>query len=462
MLSNYKAADALRRLADCAGIVVGYLIALRIASWLDHRGRFVFSPDWQYQYGAFLAVALLTWSALAANARIYRSHRAERLDFAAYKLLRTLALWAMVTTAGVFLLKLSNLSRQFILYVFTLSGVLILGRQALTMLVLRRLRRFGYDWRAAMIIGQRQDCERFAEILTKTFPNGYQVVIAPVDELSAEGSSAKNADDYPEVEDAFIVSGTARGELHALRFLKEGKSVHIVPELLDARLFHQELGDVAGIPVLSLLNGGLTSAEAAIKRVTDIAGSVVLLTLTAPLFAAVAILNKLTSPGRVFFAQKRVGQNGKPFMVLKFRTMVTNAEEVLKRTPGLYQKYRENNYKLSEGEDPRITPAGRFLRATSLDELPQLYNVLRGEMSLVGPRPVVPSEVENYADYATLFLSAKPGMTGHWQVNGRSEIKEYARRVELDLEYIRDQSMRKDLEILLRTLPAVLLRRGAH
>ena len=462
MLSNYKAADTLRRLVDCAGIIAGYLIALRIASWLDHRGRFVFSPDWQYQYGAFLALALLTWSALAANARIYRSHRAERLDFAAYKLLRTLALWALVTTAGVFLLKLSNLSRQFILYVFALSGALILVRQAATMLVLRRLRRFGYDWRAAMIIGQRQDCERFAEILTKAFPNGYQVVLAPVEELSSGAASEKSSNDYPEVEDAFIIAGAARGERHALRLLKEGKSVHIVPELLDARLFHQELGEVAGIPVLSLLNGGLTSAEAAIKRFTDIVGSLLLLTLTAPLFAAVAILNRLTSPGPVFFTQKRVGQNGKPFMLFKFRTMVTNAEEVLKGTPSLYQKYLENNYKLADGEDPRITGIGRFLRTTSLDELPQLYNVLRGEMSLVGPRPVVPSEVENYTDYATLFLSAKPGMTGHWQVNGRSEIKEYARRVELDLEYIRDQSLRKDFEILLRTLPAVLLRRGAH
>jgi exopolysaccharide production protein ExoY len=184
--------------------------------------------------------------------------------------------------------------------------------------------------------------------------------------------------------------------------------------------------------------------------------------ISAPLFAIVAIVNRLMAPGPVLFAQRRLGQNGKPFMVFKFRTMVTNAEEVLKRTPELYQRYLDNNYKLPEGEDPRITRVGRFLRKTSLDELPQLLNVLQGDMSLVGPRPVVPPEVENYADYATLFLSAKPGMTGHWQVSGRSEIKEYSRRVELDLEYIRDQSLSKDLEILLRTVPAVLMRRGAH
>jgi exopolysaccharide production protein ExoY len=462
LLSSNKTAGAIQQLVDCACIALAYLTALHIAGWLSRKGLFTFPPRWSHQYAGFLLIAVITWIAIATYTRIYRSHRAERLDFAARGLLGTLVLWAMFSTAGVFLFKLSNVSRQFIFYVFFLSGGLILARQALTMVVLRRLHRFGYDWRSVLIIGGRQDCERFADILTKTFPNGYQVVLAPVDANNHEALLTTPAENFPEIQEAFIVSGAANREAHALRFLKEGKSVHIVPELLDARLFRQELGEVAGIPVLSLLNGGLSVVEAGIKRGADVLGAIVLLTMTAPLFAAVAILNKILSPGPVLFAQKRLGHNGKPFMVFKFRTMAVNAEEVLKQNPELYQKYLANNYKLPDGEDPRITRVGRFLRATSLDELPQLFNVLKGDMSLVGPRPVVPSEVENYADYATLFLSAKPGMTGHWQVSGRSEIKEYARRVELDLEYIRDQSLSKDLEILLRTVPAVLMRRGAH
>ncbi len=441
---------------------MSYWIALRIAHSLDRQGLFVFPRQWSHEYGAFLLIAEMAWIALAFYTRIYRSHRAERLDFAARGLFRTLVLWAIFTTAGVFLMKLSDVSRQFIIYVFLLSGGLILVRQALTMMVLRRLHRFGYDWRSVLIIGGRQDCERFADILTRTFPNGYQVVMAPVDASNQEALLTTPAENFPEIQEAFIVSGAANREAHALRFLKEGKSVHIVPELLDARLFRQELGEVAGIPVLSLLNGGLSAVEGALKRGADVLGAIVLLGLTAPLFAAVAMINKVMSPGPIFFAQKRLGRKGKPFMVFKFRTMVVNAEQVLKETPELYRKYVENNYKLPDGEDPRITRLGRILRATSLDELPQLINVLKGDMSLVGPRPVVPMEVENYADYATLFLSAKPGMTGHWQVSGRSEITEYARRVELDLEYIRDQSLSKDLEILLRTVPAVLMRRGAH
>ena len=142
--------------------------------------------------------------------------------------------------------------------------------------------------------------------------------------------------------------------------------------------------------------------------------------------------------------------------------MRADAEQILRDTPSLHEKYVKNNFKLPGGEDPRFPPLGRFLRATSLDELPQLFNVLIGEMSLVGPRPIVPNEEVEYGDSAMLFMSAKPGMTGHWQVSGRSEIVEYRKRVELDLEYIRDQSLSKDFEILIRTVPAVLRRKGAN
>ena len=462
MFSSNKTLDAIWRLLDSGCIAAGYGIALYIAVSLSRRGLFVFPQPWGYEYQEFCVLAVGAWIVIAAYTRLYRSHRAERLDFAANRLLRTLALWALFTTAGVFLWKLSHVSRQFILYTFFLSGILILGRQALTMVMLRRLRRFGYDSRTAVIIGERQDCKRFADALTKTVFNGYQVMLAPTESDNNQALLDTAPESFSDVQEAFILPTAVNGESHALRFLKDGKSVHIVPALVDARLFRQELGNVGGIPVLSLLSGSLSAVQAGIKRAADVLGAVVLLMVAAPLFAVVAVVNKLESRAPVFFAQKRLGREGKPFMLFKFRTMVADAEQVLKRTPELYQKYLENNYKLPEGEDPRITRIGRFLRATSLDELPQLFNVCRGDMSLVGPRPVVPQEVANYADYAALFLSAKPGMTGHWQVSGRSEIKEYARRVELDLEYIRDQSLSKDLEILLRTVPAVLLRRGAH
>jgi len=170
----------------------------------------------------------------------------------------------------------------------------------------------------------------------------------------------------------------------------------------------------------------------------------------------------LSSPGPVFFCQERIGKGGRRIRIYKFRTMHRDAEQILKSDPELYAKYVESNYKLPKGKDPRITFIGHILRELSLDEIPQLINVLKGEMSLVGPRPVVPAEIDKYGDYASLLLSVQPGLTGQWQVSGRSDIADYARRVRLDMEYIRDQSVTRDLQILFRTVPVVLSREGAH
>ncbi len=266
------------------------------------------------------------------------------------------------------------------------------------------------------------------------------------------------------IDDVYLI-GVNDGSASAgcmLTLLKQGKSVHIVPSLLDTRLFRQSLGDIAGLAVLSVSKGELTPVQMAVKRAVDFVVSALLLIVLSPVITAIAIAVKLTSPGPALFRQRRLGLKGKPFTVYKFRTMHTDAEQILKESPSLHAKYLENNFKLPKGEDPRLAPLGGFLRATSLDELPQLFNVLLGEMSLVGPRPIVPHEAVQYGDSAMLFMSAKPGMTGHWQVSGRSEIAEYEKRVELDLEYIRDQSIGKDLEILLRTVPAVLRRKGAN
>jgi exopolysaccharide production protein ExoY len=460
MLSGNRKSDSLQKILDSVCIFSGYLLAWFMAQWLSSKGLFVFPDRSIAEYRACLLLAVFSWGAVSSYMQVYHSYRAESLDFAVTKLLQALVMWVLATTAGVFLLKLHNISRQFMLYVFLSSGLFMIARQLATMAVVHRLWRFGYNWRTALIIGERSNCERFAELLRATYPM-YRVVMAPL-----EGSDPRellhSLDDPPEVEDAFIIPGGQLANASTLRLLKGGKSVHIVPELLDARLFRKSLGDVGGIPVISLLNGRLNRSQAAVKRVADIVGATLLLIVLLPVLLCVALIVKLSSKGPVFFMQRRLGQDGEPFLLRKFRTMVANAEELLRTTPGLYHEYVANNYKLPRGHDPRITRIGAFLRATSLDELPQLFNVIRGDMSLVGPRPVVPAEVEQYGDYALLFLSAKPGLTGHWQVSGRSEVGVYAQRVELDLEYIRDQSFGKDLEILLRTVPAVLLRRGAH
>ncbi|WP_084423403.1 sugar transferase [Cohnella thermotolerans] len=199
-----------------------------------------------------------------------------------------------------------------------------------------------------------------------------------------------------------------------------------------------------------------------VKRTIDIAGALIGLLLLSPVFLTIATLMKAQEPtGPIFFRQIRVGKNMHTFKMIKFRSMVVNAEERLRMDVGLYRKYIENNYKLEPEEDPRITRLGRFLRKSSLDELPQLWNVLRGEMSLVGPRPVVREELREYGDRLMDFLSVKPGITGYWQISGRSDVG-YPERVDLELYYAFNQSLRLDLKIIVLTIWHVLRRKGAY
>jgi lipopolysaccharide/colanic/teichoic acid biosynthesis glycosyltransferase len=190
----------------------------------------------------------------------------------------------------------------------------------------------------------------------------------------------------------------------------------------------------------------------------DIVGSLVGLILAAPFMAVAAIMIKLDSPGPVFFYQERAGENGRPFRMLKLRTMVQGAGDMLPIPTTLADRPMAA---LKPRDDPRVTRVGHFLRRFSLDELPQLWNVLKGEMSLVGPRPEEIRVVRMYGDWHRLRLAAKPGMTGPMQVNGRADLTLDA-RVRLELEYITDYSLWKDLQILVRTVAAVIRGQGAY
>jgi len=201
--------------------------------------------------------------------------------------------------------------------------------------------------------------------------------------------------------------------------------------------------------------GGLNRA---VKRAMDVVGSVIGLTLSAPLLAVLAVAIKRDSPGPVFFIQERAGENGRPFRMVKLRTMVEGAEDML---PALVELESLPSPAFKLRDDPRVTRLGRFLRRTSLDELPQLWNVLEGEMSLVGPRPEETRVVRLYNDWHRLRLAVKPGLTGPMQVNGRADLS-LDERVRLELDYIRNYSIREDVCILARTLVAIVSGRGAY
>jgi exopolysaccharide production protein ExoY len=198
------------------------------------------------------------------------------------------------------------------------------------------------------------------------------------------------------------------------------------------------------------------------KRIFDVIIASITLIVFLPLFAFVVLLLKFTDPGPVVFRHIRVGQGGRRFGCLKFRSMVLDSDKVLKallESDPAARKEWDRTQKLAN--DPRITPLGKFLRQSSLDELPQLINVIRGDMSLVGPRPIVPSELTRYGDKLSLYLQARPGITGIWQVSGRNDCG-YERRIEMDANYVRNWRFSTDFVILLRTLGAVLAQRGSY
>ena len=473
-MPNLPQKNDLARSIDLGSILLAFAVASMLATLLSRIGLFrwpeetIHSPrGWPPEYMLLLIVSLVQWVVVSACTGVYRLNRLESSRQTYFRLGRTLAVWLGATAAGIFFLKLQTLSRQFDLSFFTLASLFILGRAvAERVLLVRSLKR--QRSRGAVIVGPPSEAEWLLGILSGR-PEWYgSVTLADLENVHAalngepSGSLSVVADDVAEV---FLLPGLADQpfvEECAVRLVKQGRIVHVVPALIDAELFRRNLGEIEGVPAITLETANPHELEKVVKRLVDIAVAAILFTILLPFMAIIAVLVKLNSPGPAIFRQERLGKGGKKFNILKFRTMRADAEKCLMANPELYKVYQQNNFKLPEGQDFRITKLGRFLRASSLDELPQLLNILRGEMSLVGPRPIVPKEIEKYGEYASVLLSLKPGMTGNWQVNGRSRIKNYSDRVRLDLEYVRDQSARRDLQILVKTVGAVTRMHGAY
>ena len=239
----------------------------------------------------------------------------------------------------------------------------------------------------------------------------------------------------------------------------EGVEAWLVADFFKGQISRANFDDFYGWPVLVFRSTPDSSWPRVGKQLMDSVGSLLALAFGWPIFALIALFIKLTSPGPVFFRQQRSGINGRPFTIYKFRTMVTNAEQ-LKHELATMNEMSGPVFKLTN--DPRVTPIGKVLRKFSLDELPQLFNVLRGEMSLVGPRPLPVDEVKRFYDLAhRRRLSVKPGITCLWQISGRNNVTDFKEWVRLDLEYIDNWSLWLDTKILWWTLPAVLTTTGA-
>ena len=231
---------------------------------------------------------------------------------------------------------------------------------------------------------------------------------------------------------------------------------------MGLRLTHQSRHAETAAFSSTRLDRNETGPKTSAKRVLDVVVASIALIFVLPLLVVVGILIRLQDGGQAVYSQRRYGKNGRTFKCYKLRSMVANADqrliEILAENPEARAEWEETQ-KLTH--DPRITPLGRFIRKTSIDELPQLFNILKGEMSIVGPRPIVENEITKYGEYYRDYCSVRPGLTGLWQVEGRSDTT-YEQRVQLDVKYASTRNFKGDIMIMLRTVPAVLLSRGAR
>lgn len=383
--------------------------------------------------------------------------------------LRTFGLLAIVA----FLLQ-SQVGRGYLLIALPAGLVLLLVARWSWRQWLNRKRAAGGYLHRALLMGERVKSEHVAQQMKRDGGSGIHIIGA----VTEYGTTSRQLcpgipvlGDYANVldvieaagADTVILTGADTIEPQHMRQLGwdlEARSISLIvaPALTDVAGPRIHARPVAGLPLIHVNYPAFEGRKRVSKRLFDILGSAALIVLSIPLMAAVAVAVKLSSPGPVFYSQERVGLRGKPFPMLKFRSMVEGADDHLQSLLDAQGTSDRPLFKIND--DPRITSLGRFMRRYSLDELPQFFNVLRGEMSLVGPRPQRAAEVALYDDAARRRLFMKPGITGLWQISGRSDL-EWEDAIRLDLYYVENWSMAGDVIVLWRTVRAVLRASGA-
>jgi exopolysaccharide biosynthesis polyprenyl glycosylphosphotransferase len=419
---------------------------------------------------AFVAAAMygLCWTVVVALHGLYRVRARYALRSEAAALIKAGAILGLGMIVYLYLERVSNASRLLIASLLMATiGVAFVSRVTLRWL-LATMRRRGRMTRFVLVVGAGSFAEEFADRIDAAVDLGLKVIghlRAPTEEDAAPSRGVlASLDDIETVLHRQVVDEVAIClPVGAWNYVEpvtqlcasEGKIVRI-PEEGGPHLNGGYVEEFEGMAIVSLVHGPDRALSLVAKRVFDFAFSAVALVLLSPVLLGVALYVRRVDGAPVIFRQKRIGLNGRPFDVIKFRTMVPGADAQVTRLM-LFNEVRGRAFKMTN--DPRLTRSGRFLRRTSLDELPQLWNVLRGEMSLVGPRPPLPEEVAEYDVWHRRRLSMKPGITGLWQVSARNS-PDFDHWVERDLEYIDRWSLWLDLKIMAKTVPAVVYQQG--
>jgi lipopolysaccharide/colanic/teichoic acid biosynthesis glycosyltransferase len=463
-----------------------------------------FGPAWR---SVWASVGIDPWAAAALYAAtwmtalwllgMYRLRTRLTLRREVIDVVRAGVLLALISFGALFILKLPDVSRTFLLALFASQVVLTILSRLFIRTVLRSIRDRGYNVRYVMIVGTGPSARRFAQRIERHLELGLRVVGHLAEEptppaaataevggraavaspaaiagpaaiaadptprlvagrpiLGSIGAIERVLDDHVVDEVAICLPAEAIGLVEPITRLCEetGRVVRIPLDDYSLSLPGGTVEEFAGSPILSLVYGPDREISLVAKRLIDLVGATIGLVLLSPLLLAIAGWIRVRDGAPILFHQTRVGLHGRPFEVVKYRSMVRDAEDQLADLEDL-NEISGHAFKVTE--DPRISRTGRFLRASSLDELPQLWNVIRGEMSIVGPRPPLPREVTGYDLWHRRRLSMKPGITGLWQVSARRD-EDFDRWVELDLAYIDRWSLWLDLKIMLRTVPAMI------
>ncbi|MBF0571960.1 MAG: sugar transferase [Candidatus Omnitrophica bacterium] len=425
-------------------------------------------------YIIFLPLLLIFWGCSLYFFRMYTSFRLKSIWEVLWTIVKaiTVSFWLFGTITYLF--KLVNISRAWIVLVFSIMGILLVIEKTIFILLFRSLRRKGFNFRNILIVGSGTRAQNFIRQIQHNREFGLQVLgIVDEDgpEIDSEVCGCKvigKINDIPEIlnENAidhvfFIVPRSKLDsiEVAILHCETVGVAVSLAVDLFELQFTRAKESNILGLPVITFESASDKIWQLLFKRLADIVLSVIALCIIYPFYVLIALVIKMTSKGPVYFIQTRCGLQGRPFSLYKFRTMEEGAEAKLQELLAL-NEMRGPAFKLKD--DPRVTKIGKILRKTSLDELPQLWNVLKGEMSLVGPRPPLPKEVEQYDHWHRRRLSMRPGITCLWQISGRNNISDFNEWMNLDLEYIDNWSLGLDFKILLKTIPVVLFGVGAR
>lgn len=455
-----------------AFVVAYYLRTLLVhVDFLDRH----LPPIYPFSHYASLMVAFLAaWALVGYASKFYRDLEMSNPIQLGLNLLNQLAIVLLLVYAGLYLLRRDDISRTYVLLVGVVDfTLLVLGRYVSyngIAWMRRRLHRYHYF----LIVGCGTRAHEMAGLIEESRGMGLRLV-GFVDPNSDEsklgdwfgryevfpvGQMEKVLEDHIIDEVVFAVSmqELARLEPVMSHCANVGVKTRVQLEFLPSPYSRIYLENFRDVPLLSLSTAPESELLLLLKRIADVVMSVLSLVLLSPLMLVIAAAIRITSPGSVLFRQTRCGLGGRKFTLFKFRSMVNNAEQLRAE---LHQLNERDGPAFKISDDPRITPVGRILRRFSLDELPQLWNILRGDMSFVGPRPAIPGEVERYEPWQRRRLRMRPGLTCIWVLEGRSDV-DFHRWIQLDLAYIDNWSLWLDCKIFFRTIPIVISGKGAY